>query len=223
MSYRNITGIIGHRWIGQYDIDTILKEFPESDFDVEVTFTDGKSDIMLKDCTGRESNIDSITIYYKDGTSRRDPDPFRWQVTGVINAMDFLNCTVGDSNPRTFFYLRSKNHKVFPNTRNEEPESFRQLRKDVREKFLHWVHMDGMESKLADTDGGAMRIPVNCFSGPEKKNLLRFIETLDRDGIQTFLTVHFDRSTSDQLQRLDTEMEFGDLGEVLAIAEESEK
>jgi hypothetical protein len=43
------------------------------------------------------------------------------------------------------------------------------------------------------------------------------------DGIQTFLTIHFERSTIDQLTRLDTEMEFGDLAEVLAIAEEADR
>lgn len=221
MSYKNITGFLGHRWIGKYDIDTILKEFPASEFDVDVSFTDDRNDIPLKDCTGRESNIDAITIYYKDGTCRRDPNPYRRSVTGPVNAMDFLESGIGDRRPKTYFFLRSKNRTVFPNTRNEDPETFRNLRRDVREKFVHWVHMDGMESALSDTDGGTLRIPVNCFAGADKKNLLRFIETLDTDGIQTFLTVHFERSTSDQLQRLDTEMEFGDLGEVLAIAEES--
>ena len=49
---------------------------------------------------------------------------------------------------------------------------------------------------------------------------MRFLGTLDMDGIQTFVTVHFERSTIDQLTRLDTEIELGDLGEVLEIAEE---
>lgn len=39
----------------------------------------------------------------------------------------------------------------------------------------------------------------------------------------SFVTIHIERATIDQLTRLDTEMEFGDLGEVLEIAEAAEK
>lgn len=222
MSYKNILGRFGHRWIGDFDRTMILKEFPESDYSVEVTFTDGKSDMLLKDCTGRETNVDAIMIYYKDGTNRRDTDPFRWQVTGPIGWNEFLHSTVGDSNPLTYFFTRCKDRKLFPQTRNEPVEDINAIRRDVREKFVHFLHMDGIDEKKGNKkDVSVLRVPVNCFSGPARNNLIRFLETLDKDGIQTFVTVHFERSTIDQLTRLDTEMEFGDLGEVLAIAEDS--
>lgn len=216
MAYRNILGRFGHRWIGEYDRARIIREFPESDYSVEVAFADGKSDMLLKDCTGKETSVDSIMIYYKDGTGRRDPEPFRWHVHGPVSWFD-LNSTVGDSNPKTYFWNRSKNRQLFPQTRNEPVKDIVAIRREVRAKFVNFLHMNGIDDR---TDGsGMLRVPVNCFNEDARKNLLRFLGTLDMDGIQTFVTVHFERSTIDQLTRLDTEMEFGDIAEVLNIAE----
>lgn len=217
MSYKNILGRFGHRWFMEFDRKMVLHDFPETDYSVEVTFTDGKPDTLLKDCTGTETNIDAIMIYYKDGTNLRDPEPFRWQVTGVFHWSDF-SAVVGDSNPKTYFWTRSKNRKFFPQTRNEPVADIVSIRREVREKFVNFIHMNGIDDNSNKT--GVLRVPVNCFNDDARKNLIRFLNTLDMDGIQTFLTIHFERSTIDQLTRLDTEMEFGDLAEVLEIAEE---
>lgn len=220
MSYKNILGRFGHRWFMEFDRSMVIHEFPESDYSVEVTFTDGKPDMMLKDCTGTETNVDAIMIYYKDGTGTRDPEPFRWQVTGPFHWSDF-SAMVGDSNPRTYFWTRSKNRQLFPQTRNEPVEDIVSIRREVREKFVNYLHMNRIQDRT-ESDTGSLRVPVNCFDEDARKNLLRFLATLDMDGIQTFVTIHFERSTIDQLTRLDTEMEFGDLREVLDIAEEAE-
>ena len=89
MSYKNFLGRFGHRWFTDYDRKMVLIDFSADEYDVEVTFTDDKPDTPLKDCTGTETNVDAIMIYYKDGTGRRDPEPFRWQVTGVFHWSDF--------------------------------------------------------------------------------------------------------------------------------------
>jgi hypothetical protein len=217
MSYKNFLGRFGHRWFTDYDRKMVLIDFSADEYDVEVTFTDDKPDTPLKDCTGTETNVDAIMIYYKDGTGRRDPEPFRWQVTGVFHWGDF-STTVGDSNPRTYFWNRSKNRKLFPQTRNEPVTDIVAIRREVREKFVNFIHMNGIDDNSNKT--GVLRVPVNCFNDDARKNLIRFLNTLEMDGIQTFLTIHFERSTIDQLTRLDTEMEFGDLAEVLEIAEE---
>ena len=52
MSYRNILGRFGHRWFMEFDRKMVLHDYPESEYSVEVTFTDGKPDMFLKDCTG---------------------------------------------------------------------------------------------------------------------------------------------------------------------------
>lgn len=220
MSYRNRLAMFGHLWIEKEAIDIILDKFPEQHYSVVVTFT-GKPDLMLRECTGKETDIDSIMIYYKDGTDKLDPEPFRWHVTGPVNAMDFLHSTVGDSNPITYFFNRSKGEHN-PQTRNESPEDVAAIRSAVRRKFVNFVHMNGIEDSRTAGDGNApLSIPVNCFKPGDRNNLLRFIETLDCDGIQVYVDVRFDRSSIDQLQRLDTEMECGDIGDVLEYAEAS--
>ena len=217
MSYKNIFGRFGHHWFTEYDRKMVLIDFSADEYDVEVTFTDGKPDMPFADCTGTETNIDAIMIYYKDGTGRRDPEPFRWQVTGVFHWSDF-STTVGDSNPKTYFWNRSKNRQFFPQTRNEPVADIVSIRREVRGKFVNFIHMNGIDDSR--NNAGVLRVPVNCFNDDARKNLIRFLNTLDMDGIQTFLTIHFERSTIDQLTRLDTEIEFGDLREVLDIAEE---
>ena len=78
---------------------------------------------------------------------------------------------------------------------------------------MNGVDPQGVKSKV-------VRIPVNCFDPEGRSNLLRFLANLDNDGIQTFIDVHFDHATIDQLQRLDTMMEFGDIADVLKMAGE---
>lgn len=68
MSYKNFLGRFGHRWFTDYDRKMVLIDFSADEYDVEVTFTDDKPDTPLKDCTGTETNVDAIMIYYKDGT-----------------------------------------------------------------------------------------------------------------------------------------------------------
>ena len=221
MAYRNILGLFGHRWIGEHDREMILQDFPGDEFIVEVSFTDGKPDRLLELCDGKETSVDAIMIYYKDGTCTRDPSPFRWQVTGPVRWLD-LRCPVGDSNPKTYFYNRSKDRKLFPQTRNEPEADTEAVRRTVRGKLANYLHMGGIENRPG-FDIGPLRVPVNCFCGEARKNLLRYLESLDGDGVQTFVTIHIERATIDQLTRLDTEMEFGDLGEVLEIAEAAEK
>ena len=71
MAYKNFTGIFGHEWISESSVEMILKEFPESHYNVWVSFTDSKNDLALKECTRKERNLDRITI---DQIQRLDTD-----------------------------------------------------------------------------------------------------------------------------------------------------
>ena len=220
MAYKNIAGVFGHKWVTQYDIDTILKEFPESRYSTWVTFTDGKSDMPLRECTGTERNIDTLVISYKDGTNTPDPDPYVKIIVEPLDATRMLN-DLPDANPISHFFKRAKGD-MFPSTRNEQPSVINSVRTVVRAKFKHFVHMDGMEDPRFSHDGATMRIPVNCFDSDGRKNLLRFLEHLDKDGILTFVEVKFDCASLDQLERVDTEIEFGDTFDVVDMVEGKE-
>lgn len=220
MAYRNRFGPLGHRWIEPNGIQLIVSHFPENRYSITVSFTDGTPDMPLSKCTGYERNLDTLTIRFKDANGRRDPDPFVWEITGKLDATFFIYSTPPDINPVTFFFNRCKT-SMYPQTENEDPGTVLSLRKEARAKFANYVHMSGIDDRAGS--GDSLTIPVNCFTGEGRTNLLRFLANVDKDGIQVFVDVRFDRATVDQLQRLDTDMEFGDLGEVLDIADSAEQ
>ena len=218
MSYRNIFSIFGAKWIDQNDIEMVLKKYPESDFEVYVTFSD-KSDMFLKDCTGKETNVEKIVFAYRDGTNKLDPEPFIYYVCSPFNITYFLTSCDIDAH----FASRCKNRKVWPQTRNEDPKEILKMRTAVREKFVHYMQMSDIDWKVGEQPDAPVYIPVNSWKNSDRGKILRFLERLDSDGIQTVIEVRFNTATIDQLQRLDTEMEFGDLDEVLEISEEAER
>lgn len=97
------------------------------------------------------------------------------------------------------------------------------MRTAVREKFVHYMQMSDIDWKFGDKPDAPVYIPVNSWKNSDRGKILRFLERLDGDGIQTVIEVRFNTATIDQLQRLDTEIEFGDLDEVLEISEEAER
>lgn len=216
MAYSNFFSFLGRKWIAPEALEVILKKYPASGYRTFVEFADG-SEMSLADCDGSERNVAAIIIAYNDGTTAVDPDPYIHPVSGRIELADLYDGTFGAS---AHFFVRSKHHELFPHTRNDSIKTLNKYRSMVREKFCNFVHMNGMESPvLHKTDTDDMEIPVNIFRPEDRANLIRFLSTLDTDGVPATLTVHFTRSTVDQLERLDTEMEFGDLGEVLELTE----
>ena len=97
MAYRNITGIFGHEWISEFSVKMILKELPESHYRVWVRFTDSKNDLLLKECSRTECNLDRIIVEYRDGTSCHDPDPF-----SSVLWMALSCCSIPFLGPRAF-------------------------------------------------------------------------------------------------------------------------
>lgn len=218
MSYRNIFSIFGAKWIDKTDIDVILKKYPETDFDVSVVFSDSKSDMPLRDCDGNETNVERIVFSYKDGTGTPDPEPYTHYLSDKFDLAYFLI----SADHEAHFASRCKDRKVWPQTRNEDPKEILKMRTAVREKFVHFMQMSNIDWKFGDKPDAPVYIPVNSWKNSDRGKILRFLERLDSDGIQTVIEVRFNTATIDQLQRLDTEMEFGDLDEVLAISEEAE-
>lgn len=210
--YKNIFHLIGRKWITREQIELVLNEFPEDSYSVYVLFAD-KSTKALTDCTGSETNIDSIYIGYRDGSLSVDREPYRFIVTRPFDAGFFLTLGI-----KEYFIKRSKDKELYPQTRNEDPDFEERIRCAVMTKFLGYVHMNGVDPQGVKSK--VVRIPVNCFDPEGRSNLLRFLANLDNDGIQTFIDVHFDHATIDQLQRLDTMMEFGDIADVLKMAGE---
>lgn len=201
MAYSNITSFIGHRWIGEADIKHITETFPANLYDVDVFFTDG-SQKPLANCNGKERNIEKIVISYLDGTGTPDPDPYIQHIYGPLNGFDFVAGTF-DRNPRLHFFERCKD-EFHSQTRNEDPRNIAMFREAARKRFVDFVGMTGVDSGKKD---GTLHIPLNIFNKAGRKNLIKILENLDKDGIMVFVNVEFDRSTIDQLQRLDTEME----------------
>lgn len=218
MSYRNIFSVFGAKWIDKSDIDVILKKYPETDFDVSVVFSDNKSDMPLRDCDGSETNIKSIMFSYKDGTGKPAPEPYYHYIGKKFDLAYFL-CS---DDHEAHFASRCKDRKVWPQTRNDDPDEIKKMRRDVREKFIHYMQMSGIDWEAGKQPDAPVYIPVNSFKPSDRGKITRLIERIDHDGVPTVVEVRFDVATIDQLQRLDTEMEFGDLDEVMAISEEAE-
>ena len=212
MAYRNLTGLFGHRWISDYDKDSILRKFPKNLYDVSVRFTDDRNDMPLDQVTGAERNIDRILIHYKDGTSRLDPDPYQYVVEWPVNSQ-FVN-----QDAYKFFYDRQK-LAIRPQTRNEDPEVIRNVREQVRQKLKYYLHMNDVEPESEAGPDKPLNVLVNAFIGENRKNLLRFLAELDKDGINTVVSIDFSCASVDQLQRVDTMMEFADLAEVVELTE----
>lgn len=212
MAYRNLTGLFGHRWISDYDKVSILSKFPKNLYDVSVRFTDDKDDIPLDQVTGAERNIDRILIHYKDGTNRLDPDPFQYIVEWPVNSQ------IVNQFAFKFFYDRQK-LAIRPQTRNEDPEVIRKMREQVRQKLKYYLHMNDVEPESEAGPDKPLDVLVNAFIGENRKNLLRFLAELDKDGINTVVSIDFSCASVDQLQRIDTMMEFADLGDVVELTE----
>lgn len=201
MAYRNITSFLGHRWIGKEDIRKITEKFPSERYDLDVYFTDGSLKPLAR-CSGKEHNIEKIVISYLDGTGTVDPDPYIQHIYGPVDADEFIRGTF-DRNPVLHFFERCKD-EFHSQTRNEDPRNIAMFREAARKRFVDFVGMTGVDAGKKD---GTLHIPLNIFNKAGRKNLIKILENLDKDGIMVFVDVQFDRSTIDQLQRLDTEME----------------
>lgn len=215
MAYRNFFHFLGKKWISREALDALIEKYPKSKYRSYIEY--GDWDIKyLDECDGSEQNVRTIVIEYNDGTNARDPEPYIYPVSKPFELADLYD---GGFNARSHFFIRSKNHELFPLTKNDSVETMKRYRKEIREKFRNFIHMTGLENPIFCTDGDEdMEIPVNIFAPEGRGNLLRFLATLDTDGIYTTVNVHFHHSTVDQLERLDTEMEFGDLNEVIDLA-----
>ena len=211
MAYRNFFGIFGHRWISQYDIDYIYREFPSSNYTVFVEFAGECKDLV--DCTGDERDVERITIGFKDGTNRCDPDPYTYDVDCPVDSQYIV------SSAKSHFYARGKTVS-HPQTRNEEPGVIARVRGTVREKLRHYLNATGLEASSVEGPEESLDILVNAMDSEGRKNLCRLLSNVERDGIKCVVQFRFDMSTVDQLQRLDTDMEVGDLGEVLELTED---
>ena len=212
MAYRNLTGLFGHRWISDYDKESILRKFPKKFYDVSVRFTDDQNDMPLEQVTGVERNIDRILIHYKDGTNRLDPDPFQYIVEWPVNSQ------IVNQFADKFFYDRQK-LAIRPQTRNEDPEVIHSMREQVRRKLKNYLHVNDVEPESEAGPDRPLDVLVNAFAGENRKNLLRFLAELDKDGINTVVSIDFSCASVDQLQRIDTMMEFADLGDVVELTE----
>lgn len=217
MAYRNITSFLGHCWIGSEDIRKISEKFPAKMYDVDVYFTDGSQKPLMA-CTGKERNVEKIVISYLDGTGTVDPDPYIQHIYGPVDAEEFIKGTF-DRNPVLHFFERCKD-EFHEQTRNEDPRNIAMFREAARKRFVDFVGMNGVDTGKKD---GTLHIPLNIFNKAGRKNLLKILENLDNDGIMVFVDVEFDRSTIDQLQRLDTEMELIRVEDEVVASEEMEE
>lgn len=201
MAYANLLSVFGHRWISADGIRHITETFPDKMYDVDVYLVDGSQKPLAK-CTGLERNIEKIEISYIDGTGKVDPDPYIQHIYGPVDGKEFVTGTF-DRNPRLHFFERCKD-EFHTQTRNEDPRNIAMFREAARKRFVTFVGMDGVDSGKKD---GTLHIPLNIFNKAGRRNLIKFLENLDSDGIMVSVEVEFDRSTIDQLQRMDTEME----------------
>lgn len=210
MAYRNFLGIIGHRWISRFDMEYLQKELPVSTYRILVEFAGDC--LELHECDGTERDVERLVVYFKDGTNRVDPDPFTYTVHGPVDA------TYVAGMARTHFYMRGKTQS-HPQTRNEDPAVIRAVRGTARAKLRHHLEATGLDATCVEGPEEPLEILVNAMGDEGRKKLCRILGSLDRDGLKCVVQFRFDMSTVDQLQRLDTEMEFGDLGEVLELTE----
>lgn len=204
MAYRNILGPLGHEWIGEYDVQSILKRLPESHYRAVVRFSDNQDDLLLKDCTRKERNIESIIIYFLDGTYRLDPDPFVYHVYGRVSSYDVL---WGTGEAILYFAYRFK-RPYCKYTKNEDLADIKSMRELVREKLVKFTYMEDLEydpeNRKKDCD---LIIPINGFCRFERLRIFRLLETVDHDEVRVKIEFDISRATIDQLQRIDNDME----------------
>lgn len=202
MAYKNITGIFGHEWISELSVKMILKQLPESHYNVWVSFTDSKNDLALKECTRKERNLDRITIEYKDGTNRHDPDPFTWLIFGPVDGFDLLHDSIFGANG---FFARRCKCPAWPQTRNENPKDIFMMRTAMRHKLAEFLKVSEGPPYLKKD--APLNFMVNLMDQEQRTKLIGLIENLDGDGIWMSVEVKFPNSTIDQIQRLDTDIE----------------
>lgn len=210
MAYRNITGIFGHEWISDFSVKMILKELPESHYRIWVRFSDSKNDILLKDCTRKERNLDRIIIEYRDGTNRLDPDPFTWHIFSPVDGFELLLDTPFGA--KCFFAKRSKG-LAWPQTKNEDPKDIKRMRAMMRHKLAEFL--DVSEKTIFEEKDAPLKFMVNSMDFLQKEKLIGLIQSLERDGIWMSVNVNFPYCTIDQFQRLDTEIELEKIGKEL--------
>ena len=215
MAYKNVTGIFGHEWISEAAVNLILKELPESHYKVWVRFTDDKNDILLKDCTRKERNLDCIVIEYKDGTNRLDPDPYIRHIDGPVNP---FNVVYDSSFGALAFFSRRCKEPMYPLTRNEDPKDIKRMRQWIRHKLAGFLQVS--EVSLYKDKDGPLDFAVNFMDDAYRARLIRLLENLDYDGAWITVNVNFPYATIDQLQRLDNEMELIKVGEEFEMSEQ---
>ena len=215
MAYKNVTGIFGHEWISEAAVNLILKELPESHYKVWVRFTDNKNDILLKDCSRKERNLDCFIIEYKDGTNRLDPDPYISHIDGPVRPFKI----VYDSSfgALAFFAKRCK-EPFYPQTRNEDPKDIKRMREWMRHKLAGFLQVS--EVSLYKDKDGPLDFSVNFMDSMHKTRLIGLLENLEPDGAWVSVRVNFPYTTIDQLQRLDNEMELAKIGEEFEMCEQ---
>jgi len=217
MAYANILGIFGHEWITKAHAGRILDNFPEKLYDVRVEFKDG-SEMPLKECSCTERNVESIKIYYKDGTSKVDPEPYRYLVDGVTNS--YYICDDGMIGARSYFRRKHKN-EFFPQTRNENPEDIRKVRIKVREMLVKFLKIpEKLDRDPFDKSPERdVEIYLNNYSGNWIRRVLALLELADYDGIGIRTTFEIAGASMDQLERLANHIELAETQEFDFIPE----
>ena len=217
MAYANILGIFGHEWITKAHADRILDNFPEKMYDVRVEFKNG-TEKPLKECSRTERNVESIKIYYKDGTSKVDPEPYRCWVVGETSSYDI--CDSLFIGARGYFRRKHKNEN-FPQTRNEDPEDIRRVRVKVREMLVKFLNIpEKLDRDLFDKSPERdVNIYLNNYSGNWIRRVLGLLELADSDGIGIRATFEIAGASMDQLERLANHIELAETQEFEFIPE----
>ena len=217
MAYANILGIFGHEWITKGHADRILDNFPEKMYDVRVEFKDG-SEKPLKKCSRKEHNVEYIKIYYKDGTSKVDPEPYRYMVNGETNS--YYICDDWMIGARSYFRRKHKNEN-FPQTRNEDPEDIRRVRVKVREMLVKYLDIpENLDRDLFDKSPERnVEIYLNNSSGNWIRRVLALLELADYDGIGIRTSFEISNASMDQLERLANHIELAESQEFDFIPE----
>lgn len=208
MAYANILGFFGHEWITKAHADRILDNFPEGMYDVCVEFKNG-TETPLKCCTRKERNVECIKIYYKDGTPKVDPEPYRCWIVGETSSYDI--CDSLFLGARGYFRCKHKN-EYFPQTRNEDPEDISRVRVKVREKLVKFLQIpEKLDRNLFDKSPERdVEIYLNNYSGNWIRRVLGLLELVDSDGIGITLNFEIERASMDQLERLANHIELAE-------------